>query len=198
MAVELVVIGMSLGGLNAMEVLLAGLEPDLALPIAIVQHRSRESDGALLTHLRRYSSLPLEEAEDKQPILPGCVYLAPPSYHLLVDGGSFALDTEDRVCHARPSIDVLFESAAISYCERLLGVIMTGASHDGAQGARHIKERGGILIVQDPQTAENGVMPAAALALTPADQILPLADIAPFINRCAAAAQSQPKRDRQP
>lgn len=196
MAVELVVIGTSLGGLNAMEVLLAGLQPDLSLPIAVVQHRSRESDDALITHLRRYCPLPIEEAEDKLPIVPGCVYLAPASYHLLVDGSSFALDTEERVCHARPSIDVLFESAAITYCESLLGVILTGASHDGAEGARQLKERGGMLVVQDPQTAENGVMPAAALAKTAADHVLPLSEIAPFINRCAAAAKTAPKRGR--
>lgn len=196
MAVELVVIGTSLGGLNAMEVLLSGLAPNLPLAIAVVQHRSRESDDVLVAHLRRYSSLPLEEAEDKQPILPGCVYLAPPSYHLLVDGTYFALDTEERVCHARPSIDVLFESAAISYCERLVGIVMTGASSDGAQGARHIKERGGLLVVQDPRTAENGVMPAAALAVTTPDHVLPLGDIAPFINRCATAKTLAGKRER--
>lgn len=187
MTPELVVIGTSLGGLNALEVLLGGLDPALPLPIAVVQHRSIDSDEVLLNHLRRYCPLPLEEAEDKQPIRPGCVYLAPASYHLLVDGRSFALDTEDRVCHARPSIDVLFESAAITYRDRLVGVILTGASRDGAEGARQLKARGGVLVVQDPQTAENGVMPAAALSTTTADHVLKLAEIAPFLNRCTAA-----------
>lgn len=193
MAAELVVIGTSLGGLNALEVLLSGLDPELALPIAVVQHRASESGEALLAHLRRFCPLPVDEPEDKQPIERGHVYLAPASYHLLVDGTSFALDTEARVCHARPSIDVLFESAAIAYCERLIGVILTGASRDGAEGARKLKERGGVLVVQDPLTAENGVMPAATLALTTADHVLPLSDIAPFLNRCASAA---PKRNR--
>jgi len=185
MAAELVVIGTSLGGLCALEVLLFGLRPDLPLPLAVVQHRSKESDGTLARHLSRFCSLPVEEAEDKQPIRPGRVYLAPASYHLLVDGTNFALDTEAPVCHARPSIDVLFESAAISYGERLVGVILTGASRDGAEGSRQLKERGGVLLVQDPHTAENGVMPVAALSAARADHVLPLADIAPFLNRCA-------------
>lgn len=184
MASELVVIGTSLGGLSALHVLLGGLDPALSLAVAIVQHRGTDPDSALLELLRSYCPLPVEEPEDKQPIVPGHVYLAPASYHLLVDGASFALDTEDRVCHARPSIDVLFESAAISYRERLIGVVLTGASRDGADGARCIKERGGILVVQDPQTAESSVMPAAAIGSARADQVLKLAEIAPFLSRC--------------
>ena len=184
MAVELVVIGTSQGGLGALQVLLGGLDPALRLALAVVQHRSRESDEALVLLLRRCCPLPVGEAEDKEPIFPGHVYLAPPNYHLLVDGASFALSVDARVCHARPSIDVLFESAALSYRERLLGVVLTGASKDGMEGARQIKERGGTLIIQDPQTAENPVMPAAALSAAGADQVLRLADIAPFLNRC--------------
>lgn len=185
MTIELVVIGTSAGGLNALEVLLGGLATDFALPIAVVQHRSSESDEALVGLLRSYCPLPVEEPEDKQPIQPGCVYLAPPSYHLLVDGSSFALGTEARVCHARPSIDVLFESAALSYRERLIGVILTGASRDGAEGAREIKQRGGMVVVQDPQSAENAVMPAATLGMVAADHVLPLTEIAPLLNRYA-------------
>jgi two-component system chemotaxis response regulator CheB len=183
---RLVVIGTSAGGLNALQVLLGGLDAHFNLPVAVVQHRGQEDDGALINLLRSYCPLPLEEPEDKQPILPGHVYLAPPTYHLLVERASFALDTEDRVVSARPSIDVLFESAAIAYHEDLIGVVLTGASRDGAEGARQIKERGGTLIVQDPETAENRIMPAAALSLSTADHILPLAEIAPLLNRCAA------------
>lgn len=145
------------------------------------------SDEALLTLLRSYCPLPIEEPEDKQPIEAGHIYLAPASYHLPVDGASFALTTDAPVCHARPSIDVLFESAAIAYCERLIGVVLTGASRDGAEGARSIKERDGLLVVQDPQTAENSVMPLAALSTATADDVLPLADIASFLNPCALA-----------
>lgn len=187
MAADLVVIGTSLGGLAALQVLLGRLDPRLALPVAVVQHRSSESDEALLTLLRTYCPLPVEEPEDKQPIEAGHIYLAPASYHLLVDGASFALTTDAPVCYARPSIDVLFESAAIAYCERLIGVVLTGASRDGAEGARSIKERGGLLVVQDPQTAENSVMPLAALNTATADEVLPLEEIASFLNRCALA-----------
>lgn len=191
MAAELITIGTSQGGLNALEVLLGALDPALTLAVAVVQHRSSERDGALLNVLRSFCPLPIEEAEDKQPILPGRVYLAPPSYHLLVDDRSFALDTQARVSHARPSIDVLFESAAIAYRERLVGVVLTGANRDGAEGARQIKARGGVVVVQDPQTAENPIMPAAVLELIAADQILKLEELAPFLNRCAKSAPSR-------
>jgi len=195
MTAEFIAIGTSQGGLNALEVLLGALDPALPLALAVVQHRSSESDGALLNVLRSFCPLPIEEAEDKQPILPGHVYLAPPSYHLLVDGRSFALDTQARVSHARPSIDVLFESAAIAYRERLVGVVLTGANKDGAEGARQIKARGGTVVVQDPQTAENPIMPAAALELVASAQVLKLEDIAAFLNRCAKSPPS--RRSRQ-
>lgn len=198
MATALVVIGTSLGGLNALEVLLAGLLPTFTLPIAVVQHRSADPDGALLAHLRRFCSVRIEEVEDKQPIAPGCVYLAPASYHLLVDGSQFALATEAPVCHARPSIDVLFDSAAICYRERLAGVILTGASKDGAAGARALKDRGGLLLVQDPQTAENSTMPAAALEAATADHILTLPEIAQHLNRLSTEAESASKRSTRP
>lgn len=188
MTTALVVIGTSLGGLNALEVLLGALVPDFTLPIAVVQHRSSASDGALIEHLRRFCTLRIDEAEDKQPIEPGRIYLAPASYHLLVDGTQFALATEAPVCHARPSIDVLFDSAAISYRDHLAGVILTGASKDGAAGARAIKERGGILLVQDPQTAENSTMPAAALEATTADHVLTIPEIASYLNRLSSEA----------
>jgi two-component system chemotaxis response regulator CheB len=184
MDAELVVIGTSLGGLSALEVLLGGLDPELKLAIAVVQHRSADSGETLIELLRSYCLLPVDEAEDKQPIERGHVYIAPPSYHLLVDDAFFGLSTDARVCHARPSIDVLFESAAVSYGERLIGVVLTGASRDGAEGARQIKARGGLVVVQDPETAEVAVMPAAALAATTPDHILKLEDIAPFLNRC--------------
>jgi two-component system, chemotaxis family, protein-glutamate methylesterase/glutaminase len=183
MTPEFVAIGTSLGGLSALEILLAGLAPDLRLPVAVVQHRSRAAGDALLSHLRGFCALPLDEVEDKQPIQPGRVYLAPADYHLLVDGNSFALTIGPRVCHARPSIDVLFESAAMAFRQRLIGIVLTGASRDGAEGAQRIKERGGTLLVQDPTTAENPIMPSAALAAATADHILKLEEIAPFLNR---------------
>jgi two-component system, chemotaxis family, protein-glutamate methylesterase/glutaminase len=182
--VKLVVIGTSLGGMRALETILHGLMPDFPLPIAIVQHRGvdAEAQSQLSGLLQLHCVLPLCEANDKEPVIGGRVFLAPPDYHLLVDDGRFALSIDERVQHARPSIDVLFESAADSYREGVLGVILTGASADGAQGARSIKRRGGSVIAQDPRTAEAPAMPAAAIAAGAVDRILPLGEIAPFLN----------------
>ncbi len=181
MTVELVVVGTSMGGLGALRCLLGGLPRDFPAPVAIVQHRGIDSDEALPVHLQGHCLLPVSEPEDKEPIVKGRVYLAPADYHLLVDMGCFALSTESRVGHARPSIDVFFESAAIAYRDRLLGVILTGASKDGAEGARQIKDRGGRVVIQDPGTAEMGIMPEAALRAVAADRVLPLAEMAAYL-----------------
>ncbi|HEY9651527.1 MAG TPA: chemotaxis protein CheB [Coleofasciculaceae cyanobacterium] len=191
---ELVVLGTSLGGLQALEVLLKGLPKTFPMPIAIVQHRHRGSDETLSVFLQRYCALPLTEVEDKEIIRPGQVYLAPADYHLLIELGwswehetdemrnpSFALSTEAPVCHARPSIDALFESAADAFGERVIGVVLTGASHDGAQGLLKIKARGGLAVIQEPKTAQARIMPQAAIAAVPTAKVLPLAEIAPFL-----------------
>jgi two-component system chemotaxis response regulator CheB len=181
MSFEIAVIGASLGGLRALGQLLSGLPDNFPLPVAIVQHRVVESGGGLCAALQKHCRLIVKEAHDKEPIAPGRVYLAPSDYHLLVDRWRFALSTEAPVLHARPSIDVLFESAAYAYRERVVGVLLTGASHDGAQGLARIKERGGRTIVQDPSTAESSVMPLAAIAAARVDHILPPAAIAAFL-----------------
>jgi two-component system chemotaxis response regulator CheB len=129
------------------------------------------------------------EVEDKDLIAPGRVYLAPPDYHLLVEPGSFALSVDERVQYARPSIDVLFESAADAYGERVIGVVLTGANADGAAGLARIAKRGGAAIVQDPETAEAREMPAAALAAAPAT-VLPLESIGPHIAELCAVGVS--------
>ncbi len=185
---ELIVLGTSLGGLRALEVLLAGLPKSFPLPIAIAQHRHKDSDDTLSFFLQRQCALPLKEAEDKEVIIPGRVYLAPADYHLLIEAGCFALSTEAPVSYARPSIDVLFESAADAYGNRVIGVILTGASDDGTQGLLRIKAHGGSAIVQDPSTAESPTMPKAAIKSVPVDWILPLRDIAPLlVNLCNRA-----------
>ena len=187
MAFNLIVVGTSWGGLRALEVLLSGLPKQFSVPIAIVQHRHKDSDNTLTLFLRRHSALPVEEAEDKAAIVPGCVYVAPADYHLLVERGDsvahpyFSLSTEAPVLYARPSIDVLFESAADAYAEEVIGLILTGASKDGAQGLAKIKARGGLAVVQAPATAESPVMPEAAMATVSVDKLLPLADIAPCL-----------------
>ncbi len=194
---DIVVVGTSLGGLHALEILLAGLPKGLPISVAIAQHRHKNSDNTLSVFLQRHCALPLSEAEDKEAIKPGHVYLAPADYHLLVESGRFALSTEAPVCHARPSIDVLFETAADAYGERAIGVILTGASDDGARGLASIKANGGLAIVQEPSTAECATMPKAAIsvlrqrsanATIAIDWILPLRDIAPLIvNLCHPA-----------
>lgn len=183
---ELVVVGTSLGGLSALETLLKGLPSNFPAAVAIVQHRHKNSNLGLSQFLQSCSLLPLQDAADKAAIVPGHVYLAPADYHLLIESvGRFALSTDMPVSYARPSIDVLFESAADAYGQRTIGIILTGSGGDGAQGLARIKACGGLTIVQDPQTAESQMMPKAAIATTAVDWILPLADIAPrLIHLC--------------
>ena len=180
---SLVVIGSSWGGLHALTTLLGGLDPDLCAAIALAQHRAPSSDeGGLLAALRKVSRIPLEEAEDKSPIEAGRAYLAPSDYHLLVEQGSFSLSTEAEVRHSRPSIDVLFETAADAYGGDLVAVVLTGANADGAQGLVRARERGALTVVQDPVTAERREMPEAAIASGAAQHVLPLREMAAFLN----------------
>jgi two-component system chemotaxis response regulator CheB len=184
MGYELIVIGASWGGLHALEKLLAGLPDEFRTPIAIAQHRAVDSgSGALSDMIGRHVGRTGDvcEAGDKDPIEPGRIYLAPPDYHLLVEADGFALSTEGAVQYSRPSIDVLFDSAADAYSERLVAVILTGANDDGAYGIRRVKRRGGLTIAQDPETAERGEMPAAAIATGDIDHVLPLEEIAPAL-----------------
>jgi two-component system, chemotaxis family, protein-glutamate methylesterase/glutaminase len=183
---RLVVVGTSMGGLHALSVILSQLGADFALPIAVVQHRGTDGESAMLTSLLQLRcALPVSEANDKEPLMGGHVYLAPPDYHLLVDGGRFALSTEARVQHARPSIDVLFESAADVYAARTLGVVLTGANADGAAGSMRIKRRGGRVVAQDPTTAEAPEMPSAAIGAGAVDRVLRLEEIGRFLNVAA-------------
>ena len=191
MAVELVVVGTSLGGLSALEIVLGGLPDHFPLAIVVVQHRGIDPNDILSLVLQVHCALPVSEPDDKEPIEGGRIYVAPADYHLLVERGSFALSTEPKVSHARPSIDVLFESAADSYRRALIGVILTGANADGARGLARVKARGGLTVVQAPATAECAVMPEAAIAATAVDRILPLAEIPGFlVQRCAVSRGS--------
>lgn len=180
MGYRIVVIGTSLGGLRALVELLGGLPAGFAAPLAVVQHRSPDT-GGLAGLLQSYTALEVLEAEDKQPLEPGRVYLAPADYHMLVEQTWIALSTDAPVVHARPSIDVLFESAAIAYGPAAVGVILTGASDDGAAGLACVRRAGGLALVQDPADAVCPVMPRAALAAAGADRLLPLAQIAPAL-----------------
>lgn len=180
---ELIVVGASWGGLHALSRLLDTLPEELDVPLAIAQHRRPDTvRPGLADLLQSHVTRPVREVEDKDPITPRHVYLAPPDYHLLVERGHFALSTDARVNFARPSVDVLFESAADSYGKAAIGVVLTGANEDGAAGLARIKDAGGVAIVQDPRTAARRAMPEAAIAATSADVILPLEEIAPFLS----------------
>jgi len=171
------VIGASLGGPAALKLLLSGLPRKFRPPIVIVQHRGKTPDEALADFLGEAAPFPVLEPNDKEPLEAGHVYLAPADYHLLVEPGSLALSTEAPVNYSRPSIDVLFESAAQAYGSGVIGVILTGASRDGASGCARIKERGGVVLAQEVEDTAGSVMPAAAIAATNVDQVLPLSEL---------------------
>lgn len=195
-SVEMVVIGASLGGLDALEELLSGLPADFPPPTAIAQHRRPDDSSRLVQLLASHCALPVLEPEDKDPIEPGHVYLAPPDYHLLIDGGRWSLSTEGRVSYARPSIDVLFESAADAFGARMIAVVLTGSNADGALGIQAIKQRGGIAIVQDPRTALSPVAPQAVLDSSTADYILPLGEISALLVKLCRKRVPAPVRNR--
>jgi len=175
MPIELVAIGASWGGLGALQEILRALPGDFAASIVIAQHRSARSDDMILQSLLRHSSpLAVRDAEDKDGLVPGCVLIAPPDYHLLVEPGTVALSCEAPVSFSRPSIDVLFESAAVAYGKRLVAVVLTGANADGAAGLAEVHRRGGVALVQDPQTAERPEMPLAALRAVPDAEVVAL------------------------
>lgn len=183
-----VVIGVSAGGIDALKVLLSALPASFGLPIAIVQHRDRRSDGFLAHYLNAMTKIAVSEAEDKEPFCAAHAYLAPAGYHLLIESDhSLSLNVDERVNCSCPSIDVLFESAANVFAQSLIGVVLTGANADGAQGLKTIKARGGLAVVQDPQTAASTAMPRAALEATPVDHVVPLEQIAPLLMQISAA-----------
>ena len=179
---DLVCMGASWGGLQAVSRVLADLPAEFDLPIAVAQHRHPDSqEGTLAALLNSQTNRPVLDVEDKLPIEPRHVYIAPPNYHLLVEPGSFALSVDERIQFARPSIDVLFETAADAYGAGVIGIILTGANDDGALGLARIKEAGGVALIQDPLGAARRTMPDAAIAATVADAILPLEAIGKFI-----------------
>lgn len=172
---RVVVVGASAGGLYALRTIVAGLPADFELPVVVVQHRAKESE-LLCELLQECSGLPVAEVNDKQEIGPG-VWVGPPDYHLLFDEGFFSLTTDEPVRYSRPSIDVMFESAADVYGMDVIGVVLTGANADGARGLRRIADQGGHAVVQDPETAEVRVMPRSALKAVPEACVLPLDEI---------------------
>jgi two-component system chemotaxis response regulator CheB len=179
---DLVVIGGSWGGMRAVEVLLHGLGDDCPAAVVVALHRGTDEGARLPRLLQHYTALPVREVEDKDDLQSGTVYLAPADYHTLIEAkGTIGLSTEERVRYARPSIDVLFRTAGEAYRERCVGIVLTGANDDGADGLRRIKQLGGVAIVQDPGSAERHEMPTAAIEATDADVVLPLGEIGLFL-----------------
>ncbi len=179
-----VVIGTSAGGLKALQIILSLLKSDFSLPIIIVQHLHPDSKKMLINILGNICRLKVKEASDKEKIIPGTVYIAPPDYHLLIeDDRSFSLALTKPVNFARPSVNVLFETAAEVYRNKLIGIILTGANNDGSQGIKKIKELGGLAIVQNPDEAEEKSMPESAIKTVKADFIMGLKEIGGFLNK---------------
>jgi len=179
---RIVVIGASWGGMDALAQLLAALDPSHPATFVIAQHRSPDHQDVLARFLASKATLPVREVDDKDDLLAGHVYLAPADYHLLVERGAFALSTEQAVRFSRPSIDLLFESAADAYGDAVVAVVLTGANDDGCRGARCVKEAGGLVLVQDPDTAERREMPESVVQAGAADAVLPLEGIADALN----------------
>jgi two-component system, chemotaxis family, protein-glutamate methylesterase/glutaminase len=189
---DIVVVGTSWGGLAALRTLVGGLPRDFMMAVTLVQHRHKDSDQLLRVLLQERSSLEVCEVEDKMPIEHGRVYVAPPDYHTLVERGHYSLSTEAPVRYSRPSIDVTFMSAADSYAHRTVGIVLTGANADGAEGLRRISDRGGMAIVQDPATAESRIMPEAACRRVARARVMPLEEIVAFVTTLPAGV---PERD---
>jgi two-component system, chemotaxis family, protein-glutamate methylesterase/glutaminase len=187
---DLVVVGTSWGGLDVLRRVLPALPPELDAAVVIAQHRGPGSHPtAFRDLLGAVTRMNVREAGDKDALRAGTVYVAPPDYHLLVDGDGLSLSTDEPVLYARPSIDVLFESAAESYRERCVGVVLTGANADGAKGLARIAELGGAAIVQDPEEAQRAEMPRAALAAVPDARLARSEEIAPLVIELCGVAK---------
>ena len=180
---DIIVVGASAGGLKALETVLGALPRGFPVPIVAVQHRARDSSDTYAEVLGKGSALPVREIEDDDRLRAPGVYLAPPDYHVLIEPGRMALSVDEAVSYSRPSIDVLFESAADAYGSHVCAVLLTGANADGAKGLVRVKQAGGYAIVQDPHTAESPVMPASGIASAPVDMVLPLTEIAAALVR---------------
>ena len=183
-----IALGASAGGVEALSQLLPALPARLAVPVLVALHLPRDRPSLLVDIFGRRCTLPVQEAVDKLPVAAGTVLFAPPDYHLLVDAGAqphaeahVVLSVDPPVHYSRPSIDVLFESAAEVYGEALLAILLTGANQDGAQGLQAVRRAGGMALVQDPATAEAATMPASAMQAGPVDRVLTLPQIAALL-----------------
>lgn len=190
----IVVIGTSWGGLAALSELVGGLPGDFPVPICIVQHRSKDSDALLVNLLQDLTKLCVRDAEDKESLCAGHIYIAPPDYHMLVEREYISLTVDSPVRFSRPSIDVLFRSASDTFGAGTIGVVLTGANDDGATGLSRIVARGGTAVVQDPETAESPVMPQSAIRAVPGARVLPLTQISAELVKLASSGQPSQRK----
>lgn len=178
---KVIVIGASAGGVEALNAIFAPVKKPFRAPVAVVLHVAPRG-SILVSAFNSGGGFEIKEAEDKEPFVGGKVYFAPPNYHLLLEeNGTLSFSVEEPVHFARPSIDVLFQSAAEAYGENVVGVLLTGANEDGAEGLKAIHEAGGITVVQDPQSAQCGIMPGSALKLFNPTHTLSLEKIGEFL-----------------
>lgn len=185
---KLIVIGGSSGSLDAILVILPCLIKNFSIPILIVLHRGNKIDNGLIQLLAAKTKLHVKEADEKEKLLPGWIYVAPPDYHVLLEeDGSISLDVSEKVHYCRPSIDVTFTSAALSYGKQLTAILLSGANADGAAAMNIIKQAGGMNIVQAPAEAIVSYMPEQAILLAPVDQVLSTVQIAALMNKIASA-----------
>ena len=184
MKTDTIVIGASFGGVQAIKTILENLKQPLPVSILIVLHIGNNNNLGYISSLKRQLEIQVKEAEEKEVIKPGVVYFAPPNYHLLVEeDGSLSLSTSPKENYSRPAIDMLFETAAWAYRENLLGILLTGASSDGALGMKMIKKYGGITIVENPATACASIMPGEALKCSTPDYIMDLHEIPQLLEK---------------
>ncbi|MBT5954881.1 chemotaxis protein CheB [bacterium] len=180
---KLVVMGMSFGGVSSLTTFLPLLKTNFPYPIVIAMHRHKNSTNAFFDLLDKKLSIPLKVAEDKMELENGTIYFSPSNYHLLIEtNGALALNFDPPLNHSRPSIDVLFESASEIFGKYLIGILLTGANDDGANGCKKIKQAGGIVIAENPKTAKMAIMPESAIKACKVDKILDLRDIVIYLN----------------
>ena len=192
---EAVVVGTSAGGLSALKALLAFVPKDFRMPVVIVQHFHPLQNDSFIANLNQGCQVPVREAGEKESLEPGMVYLAPPNYHLLIElDRTLSLSVDPKVNFSRPSIDILFETAARAYGAKLIGVILTGANQDGAAGLRTVREHGGLAIVQDPAAAEFPAMPSAALKEAGADHVLSITGIGRLLGQAGTGPTAMPRQ----
>lgn len=183
-AQKIFLIGGSAGSLKVLMEILPSLNRDLSFPIIIILHRKSSSDSSLSDLLKNKSGLKVIEAEEKDKLLPGIIYLAPPDYHLLIENDfTISLDFSEKLNYSRPSIDITFISASEVYKENTLALLLSGANSDGVQGLISIKEKNGTTLVQEPATAEVKYMPLQAISNAKIDYILRPEEIAEYINQ---------------